>query len=254
MGQINGNGRVSPSPFMMISAHAPENKEYQQLRGGDEEEQLCSEVGADESGIELSDDDTALPASVQNSKRKWEAGTPLTNPLQYLQNPQTWTSDRDDEASPGDNNTTAPIAPPIQEDPGSPANDPFSSPGTPQSVTSPRFPPSPKANPTESVSNGVDKELAVQIRALRSEYTTQAQNLRHRLEMVEKIAGAATDEERSRDDHLEYVRKWVESLVSNVCAAHPNETDPSVLMRDFQGKLKSLLETQGTHVDNVEVC
>eukprot|EP01064_Diplonema_japonicum_P009689 TRINITY_DN17152_c0_g1_i1.p1 TRINITY_DN17152_c0_g1~~TRINITY_DN17152_c0_g1_i1.p1 ORF type:complete len:234 (+),score=53.97 TRINITY_DN17152_c0_g1_i1:77-703(+) len=81
--------------------------------------------------------------------------------------------------------------------------------------------------------------LASEISVLRAEYEEQTTKLAERLAAIEEGAPMNSTEADQREYHLDYLRKWMETIVSNVCLSHPTATDVSLLLQDFQKRLRS---------------
>eukprot|EP01059_Diplonema_ambulator_P002751 TRINITY_DN123_c0_g1_i1.p1 TRINITY_DN123_c0_g1~~TRINITY_DN123_c0_g1_i1.p1 ORF type:complete len:211 (+),score=52.38 TRINITY_DN123_c0_g1_i1:856-1488(+) len=85
--------------------------------------------------------------------------------------------------------------------------------------------------------------LANEISALRLEYDVQSRKMEERLAAIEQ-GGPVTnqDDDTQREYHLDYLRKWMETIVTSVCLAHPTATDVSLLLEDFQRRLRSAVQ------------
>ena len=228
------NGELS------ITTKAPERDEDYQKRFSDgsplrspvgtpRPHDVCSELNASEiTGLELSDEEGggAFPPS--------KAGglTPVKNPLQYLQNPSSWSP-----GSGGGNGAASPSPPPDED----------------ATATERAATPSVALGSETVPLTQHDAALATQIAALRAEHDKQATELAHRLEKVERISRPLNEDE-AREDHLEYMRKWMERLVNSVCAAHPTAEHVSVLLEDFQSRLRQALPKGETAAEDNSVC
>eukprot|EP00754_Rhynchopus_humris_P040481 Rhum_TRINITY_DN23525_c0_g1::Rhum_TRINITY_DN23525_c0_g1_i1::g.178247::m.178247 len=217
------NGELS------ITTKAPERDEDYQKRFSDgsplrspvgtpRPHDVCSELNASEiTGLELSDE--------EGSPSKTAGLTPVRNPLQYLQNPTSWSPGSAGGGGNGGNGGNASPSPPPDDDATATERA-----ATPSVALGSETVPLPQH----------DAALATQIAALRAEHDKQATELARRLEKVERISRPLNEEE-AREDHLEYMRKWMERLVNSVCAAHPTAEHVSVLLEDFQSRLRQAL-------------
>ncbi|KAJ9460269.1 hypothetical protein DIPPA_07624 [Diplonema papillatum] len=91
--------------------------------------------------------------------------------------------------------------------------------------------------PAPQAAHALTGELA----ALRKEFADQVREFSHRIAVCEKDTGGPPEPADAREEHLAYLRKWMETIVTSVCLAHPTATDVSFLLQDFQARLRRIV-------------
>eukprot|EP01060_Flectonema_neradi_P008811 TRINITY_DN16307_c0_g1_i1.p1 TRINITY_DN16307_c0_g1~~TRINITY_DN16307_c0_g1_i1.p1 ORF type:complete len:247 (+),score=35.04 TRINITY_DN16307_c0_g1_i1:29-742(+) len=98
-------------------------------------------------------------------------------------------------------------------------------------------------SPTTGRTDNLD-EILIELEGLKKEFAKESESLKNRITNCEnegQIRPQRTAIER--DEYLNYLRKWMENVVTSVCADHPHVTDIEVLLRDLRERLTRMIGT-----------
>ena len=87
-------------------------------------------------------------------------------------------------------------------------------------------------------------DLISELDGLRKQFATESKTLKNRISDCEKEGYAGQEKVTlERDEYLNYLRKWMENIVTSICTEHPNATDVDVLLKDLRERLTRMIGT-----------